>query len=96
VRTLRPDTDEQTLAASFADIEALAAHCRFRDCSHHDEPDCAVRAGVDADRLKNFQKMLRDARRDSMNVLERQAVQAKWKAIGKSTRAWMKIKRGQP
>ena len=45
LRTLRPDGDEAALAASFADIGALAAQCRFRDCRHATEPGCAVRDG---------------------------------------------------
>lgn len=31
---------------TFADITALAADCRFRDCEHDKEPGCAVRAAV--------------------------------------------------
>ena len=30
---------------AFADIEALAARCRFTDCGHTNEPGCAVRDG---------------------------------------------------
>lgn len=30
----------------FADIEALAAECRFKNCSHGKEPGCAVRAAI--------------------------------------------------
>ena len=30
------------LSRTFADVEALSAHCRFRDCRHRDEPECAV------------------------------------------------------
>ncbi len=36
------------LHAAFADVEALAADCRFRDCAHDTEPGCAVRAALDA------------------------------------------------
>jgi ribosome biogenesis GTPase / thiamine phosphate phosphatase len=35
------------LAAAFPDITALAEQCRFKDCSHVMEPDCAVRAALD-------------------------------------------------
>jgi ribosome biogenesis GTPase len=94
VRTLRPDTDEQTLAESFADIDALAQHCRFRDCTHHDEPDCAVRASVDAQRLKNFHKMLRDARRDTLSALERKAQLSVWKQRSRGGRERAKMKHG--
>ena len=53
------------LDASFADIEALAAACRFGDCRHDTERDCAVRAAVarqelPADRLASFHKLARE------------------------------------
>ena len=35
------------LATYFPEIAATAAGCRFRNCTHHDEPDCAVLAGVE-------------------------------------------------
>lgn len=35
------------VAATFADIEALAHRCRFRDCAHLAEPGCAVQAALD-------------------------------------------------
>ncbi|MHC1786856.1 MAG: ribosome small subunit-dependent GTPase A [Christensenellales bacterium] len=46
----------------FSDIEALAAGCRFRDCSHDREPGCAVQAaikngGLQAQRLQSYQKL---------------------------------------
>jgi ribosome biogenesis GTPase / thiamine phosphate phosphatase len=93
MRTLQPDADVQTLTASFADIESLAAHCRFRDCTHHDEPGCAVRAGVDADRLKNFHKLLRDARRDTLTALEKQAQLSRWKVMARGGRERAKMKK---
>lgn len=39
-------------SAIFPEIEDWAAGCRFRDCSHRDEPGCAVRAAVDAGQVK--------------------------------------------
>ena len=63
LRGLRPDIDEDDLAATFDDIQTLAEVCRFRDCRHHNEPGCAVRAGVAADRLTNYQKLLRETTR---------------------------------
>ncbi len=35
----------------FADIDELAAQCRFADCAHGSEPGCAVRAALDAGEL---------------------------------------------
>lgn len=39
------------LGTAFSDVEELAASCRFRDCSHVDEPGCAVLAAVAAGNL---------------------------------------------
>jgi ribosome biogenesis GTPase len=36
---------------AFADVFELMDHCRFRDCKHDDEPDCAVNAAVAAGTL---------------------------------------------
>ena len=95
LRALRPDIDEATLAASFGDIDTLASRCRFRDCKHHDEPGCAVRDGVAGDRLRNYHKLLREARRDTMSVLERQRQVSMWKARGRAGRERMKAKRNE-
>jgi len=61
MRELKP-TGEEALDDGFADIEALAAVCRFRDCRHQAEPGCAVRAAVEAGdldpgRLANYHKL---------------------------------------
>ena len=72
LRALRPGVEEATLAAAFGDIESFAMQCRCRDCQHIDEPGCAVREGVPADRVRNYHKLLREARRDTMSVHERQ------------------------
>ena len=93
LRALRPDVDEAALGASFGDIERLATGCRFRDCRHGDEPGCAVREGVAPDRLRNFHKLLREARRDTMTVLERRQQLAQWKARGRAGHARAKAKR---
>lgn len=57
--------DEDGLALAFPDIEALAPSCRFRDCRHADEPDCAVREAVetgalDPERLASWRKLQRE------------------------------------
>lgn len=45
--------------AAFEDIEQLAATCKFRDCTHKEEPGCQVRRAVEggelsADRLRSY------------------------------------------
>ncbi len=95
LRTLRPDVDEATLVASFADVDSLSARCRFRDCTHADEPGCAVREGVDPDRLRNFQKLLRETRRDTLTWVERRQQLSAWKSRGKAARERLRMKRGE-
>ena len=94
LRGLAPDIDEAALIASFEDISTLSQQCRFRDCTHADEPGCAVRAGVAADRLANYQKMLRDIRRETMTPLQKREVLAMWKARHRAGTLRMKMKRG--
>ena len=55
------------IAAAFADVEALAAACRFRDCAHRDEPGCAVRAAVESGELASAR---RDAYRHLLDEYE--------------------------
>ena len=43
--------DPDSLGAVYPDIALLAAACRFRDCRHRAEPDCAVRRAVEEKRL---------------------------------------------
>lgn len=44
-------TDETTLRERFADIEALAAQCKFHDCKHGKDQGCAIQAAVTAGKL---------------------------------------------
>jgi ribosome biogenesis GTPase len=49
-------------AATFADIDALADACRFRDCAHMTEPGCAVaraaeRGELPPGRLESYRKL---------------------------------------
>jgi ribosome biogenesis GTPase len=94
LRTLRPDVGEAAMAATFADIASLAPACRFRNCTHTAEPGCAVREQVDDDRLRNYHKLIREARRDTLSVLERRRRVAEWKTLTKAVRAHMRSKRG--
>ena len=43
-----------------ADIDELAAGCRFSDCRHEGEPGCAVRGSVDEERLEAARKLERE------------------------------------
>jgi ribosome biogenesis GTPase len=45
--------DSGGLDEAFADVEELAAECRFNDCSHNTEPGCAVKAALASGELSH-------------------------------------------
>jgi len=53
MRELQLWTADDGLGSAFADVEAYAASCRFRDCVHDQEPGCAVRDAVASGELAN-------------------------------------------
>ncbi|MFI6348378.1 ribosome small subunit-dependent GTPase A [Streptomyces sp. NPDC050560] len=86
----------------FAEIEELAERCRFQDCAHIAEPDCAVLAAA-ADgtlpqrRLDSYRKLLREnqyivAKTDARVRAE---LRREWKSRGAQGRAAQAAKRGR-
>lgn len=74
MRELRLTGDEDLDEGQFADIEELAAQCRFGDCAHGSEPGCAVQAALEEGRLaperwRNYEK-LRDELAATADALE--------------------------
>lgn len=93
MRELQLWSAERGLEETFADIEALAQDCKFRDCTHQSEPGCAVQGAIAAgalapQRLHSYQKLCREQawvaqRRDSHTQLNSKR---RWKHIAKSLR----------
>ncbi|WP_051575355.1 ribosome small subunit-dependent GTPase A [Sporolactobacillus terrae] len=84
---------EDSLDHSFTDIETLAARCRFRDCSHQNEPGCAVQEALNTgalsqSRYDSYLKLQRELAfiRRKNNVQERLKEKARWKKIHKAIR----------
>lgn len=53
------------LGQAFADIEDLASQCKFQNCNHSSEPDCAIRSAVEngtlaAERLESYYKLRKE------------------------------------
>jgi ribosome biogenesis GTPase / thiamine phosphate phosphatase len=87
------------LEHAFMDIHALAAGCRFRDCSHSCEPGCAVteaagRGELSTERLDSYRRLRREeeflrSRYDEDKRLERTR---KAKQIAKAVRLQSKLR----
>jgi ribosome biogenesis GTPase / thiamine phosphate phosphatase len=63
LRSLPLLDEEAGLAATFPEIDGLLGGCRFRDCTHGNEPGCAVlegvrTGGVDASRLEEYRMLV--------------------------------------
>lgn len=84
---------DDSVAGVFTEIEEAAAACRFSDCSHQNEPGCAVKAGladgsISGERYESWLKLLAEARflETKTNPLARKAERDKWKIISKAVR----------
>lgn len=83
------DADEG-LSNCFEEIETLALNCRFNDCKHQNEPDCAIQQAIndgqlDIRRLENYSKMLKEQEYliSCQNQNAAQVERKKWKNIHK-------------
>jgi ribosome biogenesis GTPase len=84
---------EGDIDSAFADIAELAAQCRFNDCAHASEPDCAVREALetgelDEGRWTNYVKLQRELaaiERRSSRRLQRE-LKSRWRARARETR----------
>jgi ribosome biogenesis GTPase len=60
------DAGREQLEAAFPEIHELAAECRFPDCSHRSEPECAVlesvsAGGIHEGRMASYLRLLDEA-----------------------------------
>ncbi len=82
------------LEQAFADVEDLAADCRFADCAHVSEPGCgvlsAIHAGVlDARRVESWRKLGRELQRQALrqDARARKEAHLAWRRTHQPTRA---------
>jgi ribosome biogenesis GTPase len=88
------DVDE-----AFSDIAALAVHCRFNDCAHGSEPDCAIQAALgtgelDEGRWESYRKLQRELGRVKHRAgsREHRELKRRWKQRARETRALRRYK----
>ena len=83
------------LSKTFKDIVNLAQDCRFKNCTHMDEPGCAVTEAVKngelpAKRYQNYLKIRKESEFHEMSYLEKRN---KDKKFGKMVKSAMKDKK---
>lgn len=90
MRELQIWSEESAVETSFQDIEELAEQCRFRNCSHVDEPGCAVQEAIaqgrlTAKRLKNYRSLQREVKYLTRyrNQNAQRAEKERWRKISK-------------
>jgi ribosome biogenesis GTPase / thiamine phosphate phosphatase len=88
------DVGAASLDATFADVEELAADCRFGDCTHVHEPDCAVLTAVETgelprERLHSWRKLQRELHAIAIrhDALLRKEELRKWKLRTRASHA---------
>jgi len=84
----------QAIDASFADIEQHSGNCRFANCTHTNEPGCAVQRAIaqdelDAAHFQNYLKLKKESEFHEMSCLEKRK---KDRAFGKFVNAAVKAK----
>ncbi|MBX9401477.1 ribosome small subunit-dependent GTPase A [Lysobacter sp. BMK333-48F3] len=99
MRELKP-TGEEDVAENFADVEALAEQCKFRDCSHNREPGCAVREAIEGGRLDpqrfaNYLKLRDEVAGAANKLANRRAQKADEKVLGKALNKRLEDKYGR-
>jgi ribosome biogenesis GTPase len=99
MRELRVWVLDEGLDRAFPDIEELARGCRFRDCRHEEEPDCAVQQAIEAgdldpDRWSSFMKLRAETEYEMRKAdpRARAAAVAEWKTAMKTMKQHPKYK----
>jgi ribosome biogenesis GTPase len=67
---------ETGIDESFADVHALSAGCRFKDCTHTSETGCAILKAVETgeleeERYRSYQKLMKESRFYELSYVER-------------------------
>ena len=77
------------LSKAFADIDELSRKCKFSDCSHTNEPNCAVQEAMSSgllskDRFESYLKLKKEMKYEGLNSrqIENQKLNEMFKDVG--------------
>src|SRR5580765_6892069 len=84
----RQGSPQSAVDQAFPEIEEFARSCAFRDCTHNNEPDCAVQNArtsgqIDDARWRSYLKLRRELRHAAMQVDDnlRRSEKERWKKL---------------
>ncbi|MBT2677831.1 ribosome small subunit-dependent GTPase A [Bacillus sp. ISL-35] len=99
MREIQLWTVEEGIGESFADVDQFAEECKFRDCTHGNEPGCAVRSAIDEgrldeNRLASYKKLQKELAYIDRKMDKKAQAEEKrhWKNINKEIRQKTKYK----
>jgi len=102
MRELQLWVADHGLEEAFDDVTSLFAECRFRDCAHGSEPDCAVHAALEdgrlpPDRWESYQKLERELAMLERRLDKRAQAEErkKWRSFSRTARARQQEKGGR-
>jgi ribosome biogenesis GTPase len=76
---------EGSIGSSYSDITSLSSNCRYRDCSHTGEPDCAVLKAVHSGEIsqKHFENYLKLREESEFNQMSNAEKRKKGRDFGR-------------
>lgn len=93
--------ESANLSKTFADIDDMATRCKFSDCTHTNEPKCAVREAINqgllsSDRFESYLKLKKEAKYENLNSkqIEKDKITEMFSEVGgmKNARKYIKSK----
>jgi len=100
MREIQVRGEDAGLGQTFGDIEELSGNCRFKNCSHENEPGCAVRdalqsGALEPKRFENYLKLKREfAWQADRQTMKASAIErSRWKNISKYAKTLKKDSR---
>lgn len=93
--------ESANLSKTFADIDELSTKCKFNDCTHSNEPNCAVQEAIKSgllskNRFESYLKLKKEIKYEGLNSrqIENEKLNEMFKDVGgiKSARKFIKEK----
>jgi len=91
--------NEEKLAETFSEIEALLTKCKYADCGHSTEPGCGILRALETEELdrkqwNNYLKLQKEIAfsNSKMNKVEKSNSKKKWTKINTNYKAKKKFK----